>query len=452
MNFLKIKQITINAFNDLALLHDMIIRKILTHTLPVITVGLLSAPFASALNLEEVVQQTLASNPDVEAARKELLAREYEIKGAKSGYRPTIDAELGVGYEWTKSPATANESVELTRKEAALRLRQLIYAGGEVSKEVARQRARYESAKFQAAATEANTALRATEVYLNVIRQSELLVLLRDSLDTHQNIFDQMQLRSDAGVGSQSDLDQIAARLALAKSNYLAGDNNLKDAVTNFYRVVGYVPDQDVLMVPSEMTVTASLEDALSRAYEQHPQLLSANADILAAEAQYDASTVGNYPRVSLEADRTWNDDIDGIEGTNEDLVVALRLRYRLYGGGETSARKKQTAELLEQAIAIRNSTKRQVEESLRLSWYAHQATSQQIEFLSDYVDTVQATKEAYEKQFSINRRTFLDLLNTQNELLEARQNYVNIKHDKLFSQYRIAHGEGQLGNKVVIK
>jgi len=430
----------------------MIIRKILTHTLPLITLGLLSSPFASAISLDVVVQQTIATNPDVEAARQEVLAREFEIKGAKSGYRPTIDAELGIGYEWTKSPGTGNESVELTRKEAALRLRQLIYAGGEVSKEVARQRARYESARYQAAATEANTALRATEVYINVIRQSELLLLLRDSLDTHQNIFDQMQLRSDAGVGSQSDLDQIAARLALAKSNYIAGDNNLKDAVTNFYRVVGFVPQEDVLQAPADITVTSSLENALSAAYENHPQLLSANADIIAAEAQYDASTVGNYPRVSLEADRTWNDDIDGIEGTNEDLVVALRLRYRLYGGGETSARKKQTAELLDEAIAIRNSTKRQVEESLRLSWYAHEATSQQIEFLSDYVDTVQATKEAYEKQFSINRRTFLDLLNTQNELLEARQNYVNIKYDQLFSQYRIAHGEGQLGTKMVIK
>ena len=434
------------------LLRDMIIRNSLSVILTAIISLIAYVPLTSALTLGEVVEQTLATNPDVEAARKEVLAREFEIKGAKSGYRPTIDAELGTGYEWTKSPATGDESVELNRKEAALRLRQLIYAGGEVSKEVARQKARYESAKYQAAATEANTALRATEVYLNVIRQSELLILLRDSLDTHQNIYDQMQLRSNAGVGSQSDLDQIAARLALAKSNYIAGDNNLKDAVTNFYRVVGYVPEQDVLLPPADISVTASLEAALDLAYQQHPQLLSANADVIAAEAQFDASTAGNYPRISLEADRTWNDDIDGIEGKNEDLVIALRLRYRLYGGGETSARKKQTAELLEEAVAIRNSTKRQVEESLRLSWYAYETTSQQMTFLEEYVKTVEATKDAYEKQFSLNKRTFLDLLNTQNELLEARQTQVNIKYDQLFSQYRIAHGEGQLNTKLVIK
>lgn len=430
----------------------MIIRKLLVTSLAAIISSAAFIPVASSLTLEEVIKQTLTSNPDVEAARKEVLAREYEIKGAKSGYRPTIDAELGAGYEWTRAPSTGGESVELTRKEAALRLRQTIYAGGEVSKEVARQKARYESAKYQAIATEANTALRATEVYLNVIRQSELLILLRDSLDTHQNIFDQMQLRSNAGVGSQSDLDQIGARLALAKSNYIAGDNNLKDAVTNFYRVVGYVPEQDVLLVPDNLDVTSSLESALDLAYQQHPQLLSANADVIAAEAQFEASTAGNYPKISLEADRTWNEDIDGVEGKNEDLVVALRLRYRLYGGGETSARKKQTAELLEEAVAIRNSTKRQVEESLRLSWYAYETTAQQLEFLEDYVNTVESTKTAYEQQFSLNKRTFLDLLNTQNELLEARQTQVNNKYDYVFSQYRIAHAEGQLNNKLVIK
>lgn len=430
----------------------MTIKQIFSFTLITLFLSVLPVSLASALTLDEVIQQTLATNPDVEAARKEVTAREHEIDGAKAGYRPTIDAELGTGYEWTDSPATGGDDVELIRKEAALRLRQLIYAGGEVSSEVARQRARHQSAKYQAVATEANIALRATEVYLNVIRQSELLVLLRDSLDTHQNIFDQMQLRRDAGVGSQSDLDQIAARLALAKSNYIAGDNNLKDAVTNFYRVVGYVPENDVLQVPADILVSTSLEAAMSTAFEQHPQLLSANADILAAEAQLEASNSGNYPRITLEADRTWNDDIDGIEGVNQDLVIALRLRYRLYGGGERSSLKKQTAELLDESIAIRNSTRRQVEESLRLSWYAYETTSQQLDFLGDYVDTVQATRDAYEQQFSLNRRTFLDLLNTQNELLEARQTLVNVKYDQLFSQYRVAHGEGQLTTKLVIK
>jgi adhesin transport system outer membrane protein len=69
-----------------------------------------------------------------------------------------------------------------------------------------------------------------------------------------------MSLRSDAGVGSRSDLDQIAARLALAKSNYIAGQNNLQDAVSNFYGVVGYLPESSTIERPSLFTFTDKLE------------------------------------------------------------------------------------------------------------------------------------------------------------------------------------------------
>ncbi len=406
----------------------------------------------SALTLTDVVEQALNSNPDVLAARQQLLSRESEIRGARAGYLPTLDAELGIGREWTESPATGSESVELTRREAALRLRQMIYDGSATSSEVDRQKARYNSALFASVATEETISLRVTEAYVNVLRQSELLQLLKSSLDEHQNIYDQMTLRSNAGVGSRSDLDQIAARLALAKSNYVAGQNNLQDAVTGFYTLAGYLPEISTLVKPEQVSVPATVEQALQAAFDNHPQLKSADADIDAAKAQYRAGKSGHYPTLSLEGDRTWNEDIDGIEGKNEDWVIALRLRYRLYNGGADSARKKQTASLLDEAQEIRNSTKRQVEESMRLSWSAYQFTQQQLDFLTSYVDSVVATKEAYRKQFTIGKRSLLDLLNTENELLEAKRNYLNASYDQLFSQYRVAHAEGALINKLGIK
>jgi adhesin transport system outer membrane protein len=413
---------------------------------------LILSPATYALTLNEVVEHTLKTNPDVLSARKQVLSRESEIRGAKSGYLPTLDAELGVGREWTKSPATNDDDVELTRKEAALRLRQMIYDGSSTSSEVDRQKARYNSALFDSVATEENITLQVAEAYVNVMRQSELLQLLKASLDEHQNIYDQMSLRSKAGVGSRSDLDQIAARLALAKSNYVAGQNNLQDAVSNFYGVVGYLPEVSTLEKPNGVIVPADVKAALTQAFENHPQLKSADADIEAAKAQYRASKSPYRPTISLEGDRTWNEDIDGVEGDNEDWVIALRLRYNLYNGGGDQARKKQTASLLDEAREIRSSTKRQVEEGMRLSWHAYAATLQQLDYLSTYVDSVVATREAYRKQFNIGKRSLLDLLNTENELLDAKSNYLNASYDQLFAQYRIAHAEGSLTNKLGIK
>jgi adhesin transport system outer membrane protein len=247
-------------------------------------------------------------------------------------------------------------------------------------------------------------------------------------------------------------LDQIAARLALAKSNYIAGENNLQDAVSNFYGVVGYLPEVSTLQRPASLDVSPTVTAALETAFANHPQLKSADADIEAAKAQHKASKSPNRPTLTLEGDRTWNEDIDGIEGDNEDWVVALRLRYRLYNGGKDTSRNKQTASLLEEAQEIRNQTKRQVDEGMRLSWHAYESTKQQLKFLETYVSSVEATKEAYRKQFNIGKRSLLDLLNTENELLDAKTNYLNADYDQILSRYRILNAEGQLTSKLGIK
>lgn len=409
-------------------------------------------PLVQATSLQEVITHTLQSNPEVQAARKQLESRKSEIRVARAGYLPVLDAELGIGREGTNNPSTGNEDVTLTREEASLRLRQSIFDGSATRSEVDRQKARYHSALYNTIAVEETTALRVAEVYINVLRASELLQLLKASEDEHQNIYDQMALRRKAGVGSQADLDQIAARLALSRSNRVVGENNLDDAVSNFYGVVGYLPEVTTLQMPEQLMAPATVDTALEKAFDNNPRLLSANLDIESAKAQHAATKSPFLPRVTLEGDRSWNEDIDGVEGDNEDWVIALRLRYNLYNGGADTARRKQTASLVSEATEVRNTTYRQVDEGLRLAWNALEFTDRQLRYLDSYVNSINATKEAYRKQFVIGKRTLLDLLNTENELLSARRDYLNANYDRLYASYRLVQAMGNLNEVMGIK
>ena len=401
---------------------------------------------AKAMTLAEAVQQTLDSHPEVLAARKQLASRKEEIEQARSGYLPELDITAGIGREESQSPVTDDEKIRLTRHEASVQARQLVFDGFATRSEVERQEARTDSALYAAQATSENLALRSTEVYLNVLRRDELRKLALETLYQHQNIHDQMVLRSQSGVGSKADLDQITARLALAHSNAIAAQNNLLDARTNFFRVIGVLPDVADLARPEiRQGLPGSLEDAVQKATDNHPTLMSANADIGAADAQYQASKSNFWPRLQLEAQKNFDRDIGGVEGDDEALIVALRLRYNLYNGGGDSARRRQTAYLLEEARDVRNNTRRQVIESTRLSWSALQAVSEQMKYLELHVRAAEDTKSAYTKQFNIGKRTLLDLLNTENELVEARRALVEAGYDKLFAQYRIYNAMGEL-------
>ncbi|WP_299981857.1 TolC family outer membrane protein [uncultured Pseudoteredinibacter sp.] len=408
--------------------------------------GFLGAAAVQAEEFSQALQQALSGHPEVNAAKNQLLSREQEVQRAKAGYLPTVDVALGIGRENTKSPTTGQNEVNLTREEASVSARQLIFDGFATRSEVRRQEARTDSASHSLTTSQELIALRASEVYLALMTQVDLMKLAEASLQEHKSIYDQMVLRNRSGVGSGADLDQIAARLALANSNVVVADANLKDAVTNYYRVMGAMPDMSALAMPANQeSLPSTIDEATSIALENHPTLKTANADIDATIAQHAAAKSAFYPDVRLEADQNWNEDIGGVVGEDERGVIAIRARYNLYRGGADKARRKQTSYLMEEAKDVRNNTRRQVVEGLRLSWTAFESVSAQLQFLQQHVDSAEATKKAYIEQFNIGRRTLLDLLNTENEVVDAKRNLIRAESNKKLAELRVYNSMGML-------
>ncbi|WNO10366.1 TolC family outer membrane protein [Teredinibacter sp. KSP-S5-2] len=413
----------------------------------VLVVGVIPT-ICCSMTLEQVIAHTLETNPELQAAKNEKLSRIYEVKQARAGYLPSLSLDAGVGHETRTAPATDNQENDATRTELGLRASQTIFDGFSTHQEVQRQKARVESASFNEMATGEHLALKTAEAYLSVLRQAKLLDLARESLWEHQNIYDQMKLRKDTGVGSKADLDQIAARLALANSNMVVSQNNLIDAQSNFYRLVGLYPNLENMQKPDLLPVIPkNREEALALAVDGHPTLKVAAADVKAAVAQHKASKSAYWPRLNLEVDKRWDENIGTIEGEDEDFVVALRMSFDIYQGGKNRSKAKQTAYLLEEAKDIRNLSRRQVVESMSLSWNAYDALNTQLQYLQQHKNAAQSTKEAYAKQFNIGKRTLLDLLNTETEVVESKRAYTNAEYDLLFASYRILNAAGKLVN-----
>ncbi len=397
-----------------------------------------------ALSLQEAVQRAVDSNPQVHAATLEQQARQHEVEGAKSGYRPNVNAVVGIGRE--NSRDVNDDQQTLTRKEAGLVAEQTLFDGFATRSEVERQKARQRSAAQTAALTAEDVVLKAAEAYLGVLREHELYLLAQNTKENHQSIFDQMQLRQQSGVGSQADLDQITGRLALANTNVLTTQANLVDAATGFNAVVGIYPDVGHMQYPQlNLALPKSLDDAMAQAQANNPALLSAAADIDASKAQYEAAKSPFWPRVSLEAERNFSDNVSGVEGDKQSALIALRMRYNLYSGNKDSARKQQTAVLMNEALAIRDDKQRKVMESLRLAWNALDAVNRQIPYLDQHVKAAAATKDAYDQQFNIGRRTLLDLLNTENEEVDAKRSLIKARYDQALSQLRLLNETGSL-------
>ncbi len=403
----------------------------------------------NGFTLESAVKKALASNPDVLIQVNERLSRNEEVERAKAGYLPTLDLNAGIGSERSRNSSTRARGEKyrtLTRQEGSISARQMLFDGFATKNEVERQKARVSSTAYTVQGVAENTALDAVEAYLNLLRNDTLLKLAQENLDAHQRTYDQIKIRSDAGVGRRADLEQISGRLALANSNLIAAQSNYDDGLTTYIKVIGEVPDGTPIK-PEKVQegIPASKEDAIKQAIDKHPTLKSAVADVEAAMAQHRASRNTFYPRFDLELSQSWNNDLDGQLGTNNDSQAMIRMRYNLLNGGGDAARKRQTAHLIDEAKEVRNRTHRQVKETMRLSWNAYEATERQLVYLDQHVKATIRTRDAYQKQFNIGQRTLLDLLNAENELFQAKQSYISAEFDNLFARYRILNAEGQL-------
>jgi len=403
---------------------------------------------ASAITLQEAIDTTINTHPDVLAAGNERNAVSEEINQAKAGYYPTVDLTLGTGFENSDNTTTRGAGRghdSLNRNEASLQLRQMLFDGMATKNEVKRQKARTNARAYTVFGEAENTALRTTDAYIEVLRRQKLVELAQVNYQAHEKTHDQIRLRSEHGVGRRSDMDQSQGRLALARRNLLAEQSNLRDAQIAYQRVVGIEPENLEEPITPHDAIPETLDEAINQALENHPTLNSAKADVASAHAQHDTASSPFYPRFDFELGTTADHDIDGVRGHNHDVTAMFRIRYNLLNGGRDSARKQETAYLINQAAEIRNNTHRQVEESVRLSWNAFDTVNSQMDYFRLHVASSEKSRDAYQQQFGLGQRTLLDLLDSENEVFVSSQALVNAEYDQLFAMYRIINSMGAL-------
>lgn len=417
---------------------------------------------AQSQTLEQAVAHTIDTNPDLRVAFNRFKAREEQVNQAMAGYMPTIDITGGYGYEQTDSVSTrrrvdlSDGTNELNRGEFGVSLKQMLFDGFYTSSEVNRYSFEASADQWALLAAAENMALEVSKVYLNYLRTLEVLKLAEKNLDSHKEIYDQIKQRTDSGLGSTADLSQISGRLARANANVMSARNNLLDAKAQYVKVVESEPVDLIQPVPDADMLPKDLSSSLNDAQQNHPILKSAANDIRAAENERSSVQSNYYPQVSLELSGNWNNDIGGEDGVsnlasqnvgghNNDLLAMVRVKYNLFAGGRDLAREKETAYKLGEAKEIRQRAQREVVEGVNLAWNAYEMLAPQKEYIRDHVVAAKDTQSAYAQQFNLGQRSLLDLLDTENELFEARKDYLQTEYDEIIAKYRVLNATGRL-------
>lgn len=416
----------------------------------------------NAQSLEQAVAFTFDHHPELRIAYSRFKVSEEQIGQAKAGFLPTIDLTAGIGYEYTDSPSTRRQigsagegTAELPRREIGLSLKQEIFSGFHTLSEVERTRYTTSADQWRLYGIAEDIALKVSKVYIDLIKAKQLVALAEKNLVAHQEIYEQIKQRTDSGFSSSADLSQINGRLAKAHSNLIASKNNFLDSQVTFYRVIEQRPNNLVIPYPDGSLLPKTKAEGLQLTLDNHPVMKSSVMDIEAANAQYSTAKSNYYPKVSFELNANYNDNLDGEDGTsfggidvggqNNEVVAMLRFSYNIFSGGRNDAYTRETAYKISEAKELRSSVHRQVTEGFILSWNAFEQLNLQKKYIKMHVISSKDTQSDYKEQFKVGQRSLLDLLDTENELYQARRDFLDAEFTEISAQYRILHAMGLL-------
>ena len=359
----------------------------------------------------------------------------------------------------TESPqlkALGQNSSTLSRRESGVTLSQKLFDGFGTRSEVERQRARLTFADARAADTRETVALRVVTVYLEVLKNQELVKLARDNIVSHQQTLQKVQQRVRGGVSQRVDLQQVEARLALARSTLTSREGKLRESEANYESAVGEVPRdlRDVALKPSALLkdgaidpglVAQSIKTVTETALARNPNIAAAEAEVAAAEAARKGANAALMPRLNLELGANRNKNISGISGDFNNETAMVVMRWNLFRGGSDQA---QVRAFAERHVAARDTAidaRRQIQERVAVALQAKAASEERLAFLEQHVKSSAEALASYQAQLDLGRRSLLDVLNADNELFTARSNMVAGKFEDILNLYAIEAAKGLL-------
>ena len=395
-----------------------------------------SSGHVSAEALEKTVYQALQNNPDMAVSIQQYFAAKSDVDIATGNFLPSLDIIADMGKEDIDRQGLGE--TEMDRSNAKLQLSVPIFRGFANVEEHDRATLDMQASYYKSLAEAEKITLSISKAYLDTLSAQEVVVMSLENLQHHQKTYDLVHAREQQGVADKADLSQIRGRLARAKANLLAARNNLRDAETTYLQLVGGAPSNLLKPKTNASYLPGNNERALELALANNQSLHASQLSVQAAAAGARSQNAHNYPQFDLVADRTWKEDVSGFDGSEDEWRVLLEMNWNLYAGGRKSSAH-QKAVYQEEAARMRtNRVLRDVRANVDSSWNAYKTLEEELVYLQEYVEQSKETEKLYSAQFKVGRRTLLDLLDSQNELFQARKAYVAADYDYLYAQYRV--------------
>lgn len=376
--------------------------------------------------------------------RAVLRAADEDVATAIASLRPVIEWSLRHQY-------TNTESIDTTNQTLALQGQLTLYdwGRGQLAIDIAKELVLATRARL--VAVEQDVMLRAVDAYLTVRSTRQQVDLQENSVRVLNEELRAAEDRFEVGEITVTDVALARAQLAQTRAQLATAEGNLEIAIEAYRAATGGLPG-DLSAPPTLPGLPESVAVAQTIGQRSHPAITEAQRNVAAGELRVAAAAAERRPSLDgtfgVQAQRADGRTLFGDVGDKETTVVgsaALELSQTIYSGGRLPAAHRRAMASRDAQRAALLQVSRQVNEAVATSWANIDVARAQIRAIDQQIEAAQQAYEGVREEATLGARTTLDVLDAEQDLLEARANRITAEANLQLAHYQLLSAMGLL-------
>lgn len=280
--------------------------------------------------------------------------------------------------------------------------------------------------------------LGAASAFFNYRRALEVVSLQTNNLGLIERELQAARDRFEVGEVTRTDVALAEARLAAAKSALAAAEGSRARAREAFRVAVGRYPG--TLGSPGRLPrVPASLNAAKEAATKAAPVIVQAQHEAKVADLNVQRADKAFGPTVSLSGSVSADKDFD------TSASVSLSLSQTLSAGGQRSALYRQAVAQQDAARSALLQTALSVGQGVGNAWADLDVANASLAASEEQIRAARLAFEGLREEASLGARTTLDVLDAEQDLLDAKTNRASAVNDRFIAAYALMASMGKL-------
>jgi outer membrane protein len=292
--------------------------------------------------------------------------------------------------------------------------------------------------------------LNAATIYMDVLRDIGNVEIQQSNVTALRQVLEQTNKRFSRGDVTATDVAQAKTQLAAGELALANAQYTLAAAKGQYEAIIGVPPRNLRPATPADRFGPKNLAAAFQIGAAQNPNITAAMYGVDVAYLQIKVNEGALYPTLAVQASVLQAENPAVLVLNQFNVAGIAQLTVPLYQGGGEYSLIRQSKESLGQQRLNLDLTRLQVRSNVNQAWAAVEAAIVELQKAKEQVAAAEAAVNGILKEILVGERTTLDLLITQQNLVNARTSLIQAQHDRVVSSYALLAAVGRLSPDVM--